>query len=219
MKLKRSLKNLTAAREEETWMSPGMRPDTAVPWARSYIYVCVLCIMIYCEENTHDVPSPASAATDPASRVCDNLYWYFPNLKEVFLFFFLFFEQDYMIVITILYDDDDGDSPPATPSRFLSPFSVYCRLLLLLLSRRFLLLIEWLSGFHFSFWPLYKANPGASQVDVNLCVWSSSTTATYSVIFIKRQQLSLSLRFHLYLFILNRRPGSVCVILTHLVRR
>lgn len=217
-------------------MSPGMRPDSAALSAfilYTSVCVCLVCIMIYCEENTHDVPSPApaSAATDPARRVCVCVCVraiifidIFPTWKKNFVFFILLRAGLYYCYYCTMRWWWWWRFPPAHPlPGFSFPFfSVYCRLLLLLLSRRFLLLIKWLSGFHFSFlgpFTTHKIPALLRRLTLIFACGPPPPPPPTRVIFIKRQQLSLSFDSHLYLFIWIAALARVCVILTHLVRR
>jgi hypothetical protein len=126
-------------------------------------------------------------------------------LKEEFCFLF-FFGQDYIIVITVLCDDDDdGDSPLHTPCPvFLSPFfSVYCRLLLLLLApfSSSYQVTERISLLFLEPFTTHKIPVLLRRLTLIFACGPPPPPPPTLVIFIKRQQLSLSFDSHLYLFI------------------
>ncbi len=131
------------------------------------IYVCV-CVCVSCvyydllwRKHTRCSVSRSRFCGDRPRHesVCAIIFIdIFPTWKKNFFFFFILLRAGlYYCYYCTMRWWWWWRSPPATPCPFFFPFSVYCRLLLLLLlSRRFLLLIKWLSGFHFSFWALYN---------------------------------------------------------------
>jgi hypothetical protein len=128
-------------------------------------------------------------------------------LKEEFCFLF-FFGQDYIIVITVLCDDDDdGDSPLHTPCPvFLSPF-FFCLLSFVVV----VVVAPFSSSFQVTerislpfLGPFTTYTIPVLLLRLTLifaCGPPPPPPPPTRVIFIKRQQLSLSFDSHLYLFI------------------
>jgi hypothetical protein len=132
-------------------------------------------------------------------------------LKEEFCFLF-FFGQDYIIVITVLCDDDDdGDSPPAHPlPGFSFPF-FFCLLSFVVVVVVIVVVVapfsssyqvtERISLLFLEPFTTHKIPVLLRRLTLIFACGPPPPPPPTRVIFIKRQQLSLSFDSHLYLFI------------------